>query len=425
MKQLALSILSLSICSLSVAQRTPAPTTNDKYCIQGGTFHLGNGEVMEAGFLAFENGTITSISPSELPAGCDQVIQAEGKHIYPGFIAPNSTLGLVEIDAVRATRDQRETGSFNPHIRSIIAYNPESRITETVRSNGVLMGQITPRGGWISGTSSIVQFDAWNWEDAIVKEDEGIHVNWPSKFQRSGWWANPGPTKPNEKYSEQRTTLSNYFKKAASYKGGNSDLRMQAMKGLFSGKTRLYVHCSAAQEILDVIAFKADLQLQHLVIVGAYEAYKVLPELKEAQIPVLLQRVHSLPEGMDDDIHLPFKLPAMLHEAGIQFAFDNSGDMEQMQTRNLPSYGGTAVAYGLPYEDAVKALTYSTANILGIAENYGSLETGKSATLFISAGDALDMLTNQVEAAFIDGRKLDLGNRQKDLFEKFSTKYKH
>lgn len=189
MKKLTIKILILAI-SMSggiMAQQTPAPKQSKAVTIVGATAHLGNGETIKNSLIIFEDGKITQIMDALTTKMQYRgtIIQADGKHVYPGFIAPNSTLGLVEIDAVRASDDEDEIGDMLPHLRSLIAYNTESQVVESMRPNGVLMGQITPRGGTISGTSSIVQFDAWNWEDAVIKEDDGLHLNWPNSFKAS------------------------------------------------------------------------------------------------------------------------------------------------------------------------------------------------------------------------------------------------
>jgi hypothetical protein len=173
------NILAAAIISIGLnawAQQTPAPTQTETITITGATAHLGNGQVIENSILAFENGKITFVGGPSAPLR-GKIIDAKGKHIYPGFIAPGKSLGLIEVNAVRASNDQDEIGDFIPNIRSIIAYNAESKVVESMRPNGVLMAQVTPRGGTISGTSSVVQLDAWNWEDAAIKVDDGIHVN--------------------------------------------------------------------------------------------------------------------------------------------------------------------------------------------------------------------------------------------------------
>ncbi|HSP82253.1 MAG TPA: hypothetical protein VLN72_00820, partial [Gillisia sp.] len=190
MKKLYITMFAALTSLSGIAQQTPAPKQSEAVTIVGAKAHLGNGEVIENSLIIFENGKITQVMDA-LTTKMQyrgQIINAEGKHVYPGFIAPNSTLGLVEIASVRATDDDEEIGEMLPHIRSLIAYNAESKIVESMRPNGVLIGQITPRGGTISGTSSIVQFDAWNWEDAVIKEDDGIHINWPNSFTRGRWW---------------------------------------------------------------------------------------------------------------------------------------------------------------------------------------------------------------------------------------------
>ena len=194
------------------AQQTPAPSQTQPIIITGAVAHLGNGQVIENSAVAFEDGKITLVADARLiridGSKNYKTIDATGKHIYPGFINLVSLTGLSEINAVRATRDYREVGSLNPHVRSIIAYNTDSHVTPTIRSNGILMSQIIPAGSRIAGQSSVVQHDAWNWEDAAYKLDNGIHLRWPRMYQNSGWWAEPGGTKKNENYDKLVTRLT-------------------------------------------------------------------------------------------------------------------------------------------------------------------------------------------------------------------------
>lgn len=245
----------------SFAQQTPASKQSKSILIMGGTAHLGNGKIQENSLISIVDGKIATVSDGTVarPAKHDITIEAYGKHIYPGFIAPNSSLGLVEIDAVRASDDESEIGEFNPHIRSIIAYNSESKLTEAARPNGVLLAQIAPRGGRISGTSSVVQLDAWNWEDAIVRENDGIHMRWPNSYARSGWWAEPGGIEPNKKYDEQTKGIQLFFDNAFGFlKTDKSikDIPYEAMNGLQSGQKTLYVNANGEKEITDIILFK-------------------------------------------------------------------------------------------------------------------------------------------------------------------------
>ncbi|PCI96712.1 MAG: amidohydrolase [Flavobacteriales bacterium] len=409
----------------SVAQiETPGKKQTKKIMLLNGIAHLGNGKVIENSAIAFEDGKITLVANAAAIKidfnQFDTVINISKKHVYPGFISPNSTLGLTEIGAVQMTHDYAEYGVFKPHVRSIIAYNTESKITTTVRSNGVLMAQATPRNGIISGTSSIVQFDAWNWEDAVYKKDEGVHLNWVGMYNR---WKG----EKNKNYDKSIAKLNTFFADALAYSKDNNypeqNMRFEAMRGVFNGEKTLYIHANFVKEITEAINFSKKHKVTKMVIVGGYDAWMITDMLKENKIAVILKRVHSLPSRQEEDVYLPYKMPKILHDAGVLFCLENSGDMEAMGTRNLPFYAGTAAAYGMNKEDALSLITLNTAKILGIDKTCGSLEIGKDATLFISTGDALDMMGNDVKAAFIQGRMIDVDNHQKKLYRKYSQKY--
>ena len=429
MNIIKLILLSIVCVSIGNAQQTPAETHSKSIAIMGGTAHLGNGTVIQNSLITFESGILQTVSEYKGTEAISEmeVIDAKGQHIYPGFIVPNSTLGLIEIDAVRATDDDSELGTWNPHIRSLIAYNAESKVVESMRPNGVLLAQITPRGGRISGTSSIVQLDAWNWEDAAIKSDDGIHLNWPNTFTRGRWWLGEDPgLKSNPKYTSQTTEIEAYFNNAKANRNSTKaklNLPLDAMRGLFDESKTLFIHVNDEKGIVDAVEFSKSQGLTKMVIVGGYEAYKLASYLKENGIAVLLQRVHSRPNSDDHDYDLPFKMAHMLVEAGVNVGLETSGDMERMNSRNLPFYAGTTVAYGLTKEQALQLITLNTAKILGIDSSYGSLEVGKSATLFISSGDALDMRTNNLTKAFIDGRKISLESHQTELWKPYSKKY--
>lgn len=413
--------------STAFAQQTPGKAQTEPITIKGATAHIGNGTVIENSVLIFENGIITAIGGSETPVK-GQVIDAQGHHVYPGFIAPCKPLGLIEIDAVRATKDEDEIGSLIPNMRSLIAYNAESTVVETARPNGVLLAQATPQGGRISGTSSIVQLDAWNWEDAAVKIDDGIHLNWPSSFSRGRWWlGEPRGLHPNKEYSEQMDEVKVFIKNARAY--GKTEPKTQneafkAMQGLFDGSKKLYIHVQGEKEIIDAVTTAKNLDVQEIVVVGGYDAYKIIPFLKENKIPVLVRHTHSLPMKDDDDYDMPYKLPKLLTEGGLLVGLQNE-DAALFQTRNLPFYAGQVAGQGMDKEEALKLITSNTAKILGIDARYGTLETGKSATLFISEGDALDIPSNHLSHAFIDGREISLKTHQTELWKRYSGKYGH
>lgn len=396
----------------------------------GGKAHLGNGEFIDVSAISVNNGKFEMVANAKTirinPQAFDTIIHIYDHHVYPAFIATNTTLGITEISAVRATNDYRETGTFKPHVRSLIAYNAESVIIPTIRSNGVLLAQIAPQGGRITGSSSVMKLDGWNWEDAVLKADDGIHLNWPPYFVQTGWWAEPGDIKKTEEYDMQCQEMEDYFVKSKSFyesKSTVNDLPMMAMQGLYSGEKRLYIHANLQREMTDAILFAKKMGVKHMAIVGAREAHKMAAFLKENNIPVILDRIHRLPATESTGVDVPYKQASILHKAGVKFAFCYQGDMEAMGQRNLPFSAGTAVAHGLPYEEAVKALTLNTAEILGIDEHTGQIKAGMDATFFISKGDALDMMGNEVKHAFIKGQAIDLDNKQKVLNRKYRKKY--
>lgn len=430
-KHIIYSLFYFLLIANSIAQQTPAPKQTTDYSIEGATAHLGNGEVIENSLLMFSDGKLTFVGSANYRiARIGTVINAKGKHVYPGFIAANTSLGLAEIDAVRATRDFDEVGSMLPHIRSLIAYNTESKVVESMRPNGVFMAQITPRGGLISGTSSVVQLDAWNWEDAAMKVDGGIHINWPPLFSRKAisWFGQIYSYEPSKKYSEEIAKVKQYFKNAKQYLNGKKspkNLPFEATQGLFNGKQKIFVHAKGERAIRDAVDTFISLGIKNIVIVHGHEAEKVADLLKKHNIPVVLERAHRLPSTEDEDYDLPFRLAKILTDAGITVGLGMEGEMERMNTRNLPFYAGTYAAYGLTKEQALQLITLNNAKILGIDNLAGSLEVGKDATLFISKGDALDMRGNVLTDAFIQGRKISLETHQTTLWNRYSNKYKN
>ena len=425
------AIAGLLFCLAAVpswAQPTPAPDQSRSVLVLGATAHLGTGDVLEDCAVGFRDGVIDYVGRSFQVnrQKYDDIVDAKGQHLYPGFIVTNTTLGLQEVGAVRATQDQYEVGTFRPNVRSVIAFNTDSEITPTVRTNGVLMGQITPRGGVVSGSSGVVHFDGWNWEDAAMVMVDGIHLNWPSTHHRHRKNGQVDIQR-RKTYDQQRHEIERFFGEAQAYaaarRGSLTDVRHEGMRGLFDGSLCLYVHTNDARAITEAVHFKRDLGIQRMAIVGGYDAYLVADLLRENEVSVMLQSVHSLPRFADDDVDLPFKLPKLLMDEGITVALQVDKRMTEMNSRNLPFYAGTARAYGLTEEQAVQALTRNPAQILGIDDQVGTLERNKMATMFLSEGDALDMRTNSLTMAWIEGREIDLDNRQRQLYRKFQTKY--
>jgi hypothetical protein len=285
------------------------------------------------------------------------------------------------------------------------------------------MAQVVPEGGFVTGQSSVIELDGWNWEDAVYKADDGIHLNWPRMYTI---YNNPQETEEQQKQKMDAALLSieQLFNDARAYYLNNSpvekNVKLEAMRGLFDGTKKLYVHCDYVKSIVSSVSFAKKYGIK-MVLVGGSDSYLVTDLLKTNNVSVILGRTHSLPSREDDDVYLPYKMPSILQKAGVTFAISVEGSW---QARNLMFNAGTAEAYGLTHEQALAAVTSSPAKILGIGDRAGTLEEGKDATLFISDGDALDMRTNNVIRAFMRGRDINLDNVQKQLYRKYKEKYK-
>lgn len=421
----------LLLCGLHAHAQvpTPAPPQSRSILITGGTVHVGDGKVIDEGAVGFRGGRIDYVGfDYGVKAQYDTVINAKGQHLYPGFIVPDSPLGLIEVEQTRATVDLRDVGQYEPELRSISAYKSDSRVTPTIRSNGVLLAQVAPRGLTIAGTSSVVQLDAWDNDGAIVKADDGAFMSWPAAYQRHGWWAEPGETDSEKKDERVKKLeeLRQFFRRARAYAAEKApatiDVRLEAMRGLFDGGKALFVRADAAREITEAVQFAKAEGVKRTVIVGGYDAWRVADLLRDNKVDVVLRRAHSLPMRPEDDIDLPYKLPALLKERGIRFCLSYTGDHEHAGARNLPFTAGTARTYGLSSEDALRAITLDAAAILGLDQRCGSLAVGKDATLIVSQGDALDMRGNDVRWAFIQGRRIELDDHQKQLYRQYQGK---
>ncbi|WP_416442208.1 amidohydrolase family protein [Leeuwenhoekiella sp. A16] len=420
-------ILLLLFTVTSWAQQTPAIKQTGEITLTGGTAHIGNGEVIENSLIFIKDGKITDVldATTTKRALLGEVIDISGQHVYPGFIALDTTLGLVEIEAVRATEDQDEIGEYNPHVQAIIAYNAESKVVESMRPNGVLIAQTVPQGGTISGTSSMVQLDAWNWEDAVIERGDGIHLNWPNSFRRGRWWMGEDPGySPNKNYKDDVADIEAFITQSKAYNAGDESLKnlpYAAMQEMLSGNENLYIHVDGEKEIMDVLAFKEKMNIPNIVLVGAYRGYKVADKIAAAKVPVILARVHSLPEADDDDYDISYKMGKTLIDAGVLVALGNSGEF--WQARNIPFYAGELTAFGLSFDNALKLITSNAAKITGIDKTAGTLEAGKDATLFVSTGNALEMMGNNVTRAMVQGREISLETHQTELWKRYMEKY--
>ncbi|TAD95084.1 MAG: amidohydrolase [Bacteroidetes bacterium] len=407
---------------------SPAKKQSLPILLQGGTIHIGNGKIISNGEIRFENGKIVSVSEFSGEKNSSttlEVINTKGKHIYPGLILINSFLGLNEIEAVRQAVDANEIGDFNANVRSLIAYNAESNLIPTMKQNGILIAQVAPQSGLLAGTSSIMQLDAWNWEDAAYKIDDALHINFPAMYSNSGWWAEPGVTTKNDKRSEVIAKLDKVFNEALAYSQNPNpevkNLNFEAMRGLFDGSKKLFIRTDYGKEIIESVQFFQQKKVKSIVVFGGRTSFQAAAFLKENNIPLVIEHSLQLPERQDDDIDLPYKQPFLLQKAGVQWAMTFSDNL--MNSRNLPFSAGIACGYGLSQEEALTSITLSSAKILGIDHLTGSLEVGKDANIVVSEGDILDMRTNKITESFIQGRKQELRTRQTDLYQKYKNKF--
>ena len=420
-------LIALIFTHLAVAQvPKPAGPQAGPILIFNGTIHVGNGTVINDGAIGFDKGKITfvgDITRLTIDTSSYKLIDIQGKHIYPGLILPTTRLGLEEVSALRPTRDFAEVGSFNPNVRSLTSFNTDSELIATMRYNGILLAQSTPTSGVVSGTSSIMALDGWNWEDAAYSADDGIHLRWPPKFV-GGTFFNP-EKKANVNYEKVTRSIEDFLADAQSYHQTDDpetvNLKMESMKGIFSGDKTLYVHASAAMEILEALQTIGKYAPRKVVLVGGYDAYYVRDYLKEHEIPVILGNMHRLPSRAEEDIDMPYKLPYLLSSEGILVGLAYNRSLQS--SRNLPFHAGTASAYGLSREEALSLVTLNTAKILGIDDKAGSLEVGKDAHIVVSEGDLLDMRTSRVSLAFIMGKTLELEGKQERLYQRFKDKY--
>ncbi|MGN6401863.1 MAG: amidohydrolase family protein [Flavisolibacter sp.] len=430
MEKIFLSIISFSLFVMANAQETvyPAPKQVGSTVITNATVHVGNGQVLNNASVVITDGKIASVGTSvTIPPGSTQ-INAQGKHVYPGLILPTSNLGLVEIGAVRASTDVREIGDMNPDIHSIVAYNTDSKVINTLRSNGILLANIVPEGSFVAGQSSVVQLDAWSYQDAAYKTDEGLHVYMPSLLPRPRFGRFRGPQQANadpvKEGLEKMDELKSFFREAKAYFAEGShtttNLKFESVKGLFDKKQKLYMHANTVKQMLVALDFVKEFGFD-MVIVGGSDSWQIADLLKQYNVSVVLSQPHSLPTLEDDDVDQPYKTAAALQKAGVLFSITD--DDGQTRGRNLPFNAGTASAYGLTKEQALQAITLNAAKILGVADKTGSIEVGKDANVIISDGDILDMRTSQVTDAFIQGRKINLTDKQKQLDEKYKHKY--
>ncbi len=426
MKKLII-LLTLALSMLAMAHDyKPAEPQQKPILLKGGDLYTISSGILEQTDIIFDNGRITEIGKNLTAPPDAEVIDITGKRVYPGLIDGGSVIGLIEIGEVRATDDRSEVGAIHPEVQAHVAYNPDSEIIPSVRVTGVTTALVVPQGGVLSGRSSLMNLDGWTWEDAAEKVDVGVHMNWPRQRVIHAWWMEASPEQQKKDMAENRRKMEDAFAAARSYYVAKQvrpniaeDERWEAMLPIFRAEKPLFVRADDYRQIEQAISF-ADENDFHMVLVGGRDSWMLADQLKAKQIPVIVGVVQDLPRSEDDPYDLAYDLPARLARAGVKFCF--SSGFSATGSRNLPFQAGQATAYGLSDEDALRGLTLSAAEVLGVANDLGSLDVGKKATLFVSDGDVLDPLGNKVTLEFIDGRKISLENKHRELYRKYQAK---
>lgn len=423
-------LLSLGIAPAFAQPGPPARPAERPIVIDGGTVHTVSGARIESGRVRIEGERIVAVGGSEVSLDGADRIDAVGKQVYPGLIAAHSVLGLTEIGAVRATNDMAEVGLNAANVRAEVALNPESELIPVTRANGVLMALTAPQASAssvITGTSALVQLDGWTWEELTLKAPVGMHVVWPSG-EVPPWLPADVAEAAKKAVAEKQRGLRRAFEQARAYglaeQAGTvalPDLRLAAMQPALRREQAVFLHADDAVSIGAALDFAAEFRLR-AVLVGGAEAWRLADRLRAQAVPVILGGTHVLPQRRFDAVDALYAQAAKLKAAGVHFALATPGDsFDTSNLRNLPYQAASAVAFGLSFEDALRAITLSPAEILGVADQVGSLEPGKLATLVIADGDPLEARTT-VEHAWIRGRAIDLSSRHTRLYEKYRTR---
>ena len=429
-------IFTLFLFSFGISNdQIPGEDQKRPIILKGGILHTVSTDIFEGYDILFSKGKIVRIEKNIMASPETDVYDVFGKHIIPGYIAPITRIGLVEIGLVKQTRDFSERGSFNPNVKANVSYNPDSDLIPITRSNGVLVVNSVPTGGRISGQSSVMMLDGWTWEQATLKHPSGLHINWPS--MRINYGANVKKSEKQQKEEIQKSIrdldhmvrdVRAYFQriKQRSRIAGErqkSDLRLESMIPFVVEKKKIFIHADEARQIKSAVewAKKNDLKI---IIVGGSDSWRLTDLLVKNNIPVVIDQVEKIPTRRFEPIHLPYKLPFLLKQAGVQFCLNTIiGYPHDGNIRNLPNEAMRAAAYGLDKSEALRSITLSTAEILGVDDMIGSLDIGKDATFFISETPPMEM-NPKILMAFIQGKEVDLNNHQKMLYKKYQEKYR-
>ncbi|MDA0374663.1 MAG: amidohydrolase family protein [Planctomycetota bacterium] len=402
-----------------------APPQRGPVVIHGATIHVGNGRTIENGSIWFADGRIGGLGADGAPATAERV-DGVGLHVWPGMISAATRVGLNEIESISATQDFREIGDFSPEVFAAVAVNPDATTIPVTRTNGVLTVGVFPSGGLVPGRPSLVQLAGWTTEDMAVRNELGLSVQWPTARFRS-WRGRRGGDEGSNSTDERRHAIDAFFDDASAYQRARSadsnvplDIRFAAMQPVLDAQLPVFLGANDSESIQDAVTWAVGRGLRP-VIVGGHDADLCTDFLREHDVPVVVLGTHRLPGRRDDPHDRPFRLPAVLHEAGVRFCI--SGEFGYENERNLPYHAAKAVAYGLPLEAAEHAVTSGAAEILGVGDELGTLDAGKRATLILTDGHPLEVTTH-VRAAWVSGRRIDLTNKQTRLARKYEEKYR-
>ena len=383
--------------------------------------------------LLIEDGKITAIGKKvEVPEGAE-TIDLKGKHVYPGLFEAHTRMGLTEMSAVRASNDYRESGTVNPNVKALVSINPDNVIIPVTRSNGVLFALAAPSGGLIAGKSAVIQLDGWTYEDMSIKAEAAMQIDWPSQSLSSRQRARMSAKDAQAAVKTQAKRLqklTEFFAATRNYRDArnapnssqNYDARLDAMIDVVGGKIPMMVEANGAAEIQSAVNFSVQENVK-LIILGGYDADECIELLKKYDVPVVIGAVHRMPKRRSDEYDRAYTLAARLHQAGVRFCISGTERSKTWNARNLAYHAATAAAFGLPIDQAIRSITLSPAEIFGVDDQLGSLTVGKDASLIVTDGNPLEIRTN-VLMAYLQGREVDLSNRQKRLYKKYQLKYK-
>lgn len=420
---IAVSATLLLTASVAIASpEIPGAPQKQPIAIIGAVVHPISRPAITDATVLFDKGAIVAVGRGvKVPAGA-KTIDAEGSHVYPGLMNTDGSLGLIEINAVRASDDTGEVGRLNMNVRAEKAVNPDSELIPVTRSGGVLFNLTAPDSGLIMGTSAILQLDGWTTEDLTLKAPAAMHIRWPRL-------AEPEHDDDHEEHADPLHQLEEVMTRARAYQRGKQanpsqpvDLRMEAVLGVLDRKIPVVAVASRASQIQSAAAF-AGRQNIRLIVYGGHDAEQCAGLLKAQDIPVIINGVYRLPLRRHEPYDLPYTLPARLQKAGVKFCIAGSARFDASNIRNLPYHAAMATAFGLDTQDALRAITLWPAQILGVDAMVGSLEKGKHASLLIADGDIFDTSTN-VTHAWIQGRQVDLSDRHKRLYRKYEIRQK-